>query len=69
MRKDKHKNFSLLHLKSINLTKDIDECATPDTCNNGEKCINNMGSYNCLSMCERGLKLNSAIGTMAGGGK
>jgi len=41
---------------------DIDECATPDTCNNGEKCINNMGSYNCLSMCERGLKLNSAIG-------
>jgi hypothetical protein len=36
---------------------DLDECGSPGACSPGEQCVNTMGSYECLSTCELGLRL------------
>jgi fibulin 1/2 len=41
---------------------DVDECYSGDACQPGERCINTMGSFECISMCEIGLRLNSRSG-------
>ena len=35
---------------------DLDECASDSACAAGEQCVNTMGSYECLSTCELGLR-------------
>merc|ERR1740128_1378463 len=41
---------------------DDNECASQLSCQRGERCVNTMGSYECLSDCEIGLRLNYALG-------
>ena len=40
-------------------TEDIDECSSPQVCSPGENCVNTMGSFQCVSACDLGFRLDS----------
>ena len=40
-------------------TEDIDECSSAQICSPGENCVNTMGSFQCISACDLGFRLNS----------
>ena len=40
-------------------TEDIDECSSPQSCSPGENCVNTMGSFQCVSACDLGFRLDS----------
>ena len=41
----------------ISLRLDVDECKGLNDCKDDERCMNTIGSYNCVRICEPGMEM------------